>query len=134
MAVSSRLPGISYNDDFLPEASVRYSSVETQVAMKRWAGKTGPVHSFGVCDIDESSVKAILGQPHFVEDDSTRTHSGTEMCWVFETESGDALAFSFHQIIGRLFMATSGEKAIAEREAKAKFGLDYSPTHGLLWD
>lgn len=102
--------------------------------MKKWIGKTGPVHSFGVCDIDEVHVKAALGQPQSVEDDPTRTHSGTEMYWVFETENGDALAFRFHQIIGQLFMATSGDRSIAESETRTNFELDYSPTHGLLWD
>ena len=102
--------------------------------MNKWTGKTGPVHCFGVCDINEASVRSTLGQPHFVEDDLTLTHSGSEMYWVFETEAGDALAFSFHQVGKRLFMATSGDKVMAEQDTKSNFGLDYSPTHGLLWE
>lgn len=102
--------------------------------MKAWMGKTGPVHSFGTCDIDEASAKAALGEPHFVENDPVRTHSGTEMYWVFEMETGSALVFWFHQIANRLFIATNWNTSHAESETRKKFGLDYSPTHGLLWE
>ena len=100
--------------------------------MKTWSGKTGAVHCFGECSIDEGAAKNMLGVPHHVEDDPTRTHSGTELYWVFETDDGDALVFRFHQIIGQMLIGTTGDKTVAERIVAREFGLEYSPTHGLL--
>ena len=102
--------------------------------MKRYDRKTGAVYCFGECDIDETDVRATLGEPHAIEDDPTRTHSGTEMYWVFETGHDQALAFSFHQIIGRLFIATNGDSAAAAEEVEKNFGIAYVASHGRLWD
>lgn len=105
-----------------------------EVDLKRWEGKTGTVKCFGKCVINESDVIRSLGEPHFVEDDPTRTRSGTEMYWAFETEDGDALAFTFHQIIEELYVGTNGDQAGCKEIVDRQFQIPFLPEHGVLWD
>ena len=76
---------------------------------KLWNRKTGPITCFGRCKAKYNEVIKHLGKEHFVEDDPTRTHSGTERYWVFEICEGVALAFQYHDVTEELYIGSNKE-------------------------
>ena len=77
------------------------------VIKKLWSGQTGVVNCFGRLKIKYDELISYLNEEHFVEDDPTRTHSGTERYWVFEVADGVALAFKYHDLTEELLVGSN---------------------------
>lgn len=52
-----------------------------------------PFWQVGGLKITREELRAILGEPHFVQTDSFRTFGGDEDCWAFELTNGDRIGF-----------------------------------------
>ena len=74
-----------------------------------------------------------LEKEHFIEDDPTRTHSGTERYWVFETRDGVALAFQYHDITNELLAGSNRKLKDPLSVAFAFLPVSLEEINGTMW-
>ncbi len=107
----------------------------TSDVRKKWVGgRTGPIQSLGKWNISLVEVECFLGDPHFVENDPSRTHSGTERFWAFELSASVALAFRFHDLIEELYVGSNAAVDDIGAIIADFIPIEFVESSGLLWD
>ncbi|TQV67012.1 hypothetical protein FKG94_26450 [Exilibacterium tricleocarpae] len=99
---------------------------------KVWQGKTGAVICFGRCKIKYEELVKHIEKEHFVESDTSRTHSGTERYWVFEV-NGTALAFRYHDLTEELYVGSNQEFDHPDEIAAQYIPVPFEKETGEMW-
>lgn len=101
---------------------------------KMWTGKTGVVNCFGRSKIKYDELIEYLNTEHFVEDDPSRTHSGTERYWVFEISDGVALAFKYHDITEELLVGSNDSLTEPYNIVSEFIPIPFEKEFGEMWN
>jgi hypothetical protein len=101
---------------------------------KVWVGKTGKVFAVRKCTIELDRVKECIGEPHHIETDPTRTHSGIERYWVFDVGQDLALCFHYLDPIKLLLIGTNREGFIHTKVLERFITFNTGQAEGLMWE
>lgn len=101
---------------------------------KRWFGRTGVVRAVGQWKISLEETLRFLGDAHFVEEDPSRTHSGTERVWVYELSNSLALAFRYHDETQELFVGSNRVLDEIDAVAHQFIPIEFDEVSGVMWE
>lgn len=101
---------------------------------KKWESKTGPVECVGKWALALPLVEQYLPEPHYIETDTLKTHSGRELYWLFELERDTVLAFRFHEVSQELYVGVNRETKDLEKVLSKIIPMECIPVRGLMWE